>query len=432
MQARGSAQRNIYYPDVLGMLSAGARLNTEAVQAAMGIYPKQMAVGQSFEILLILQNIYDQKVEGTVTVQLPKKDAAGNRLLIFTAQETIPVTLGPGEVGLLHIPITPQVGTPPGENYPLSVLLEFHRPRGRVMRDLSGGRVPGLVPLSPMRLNILRNEVGFGANSRTANTRVLNTLNGAFSVIPGVVLNKTENRTPRLESLWDASRLAEDERLYATVEQRTLQIANTVSRTQMYEPVIDETERRFQLIRFPLLPGEAILIAKCVTYVLEDGLQVEPGFSLTAGRWFQRLAAFIDDPDTLNNPTRLTRALYLAALHDAVRVAYFMLSRAVKDPVGAPDEHAAQASRIADALDGRLPMSLSLLYMPLVLGGLMLHDAIRTPVEKPWQTLEAAREAYRKRTNVGGIALPALVNKYFEPFADNAEESLIRSRVPRT
>jgi hypothetical protein len=59
------------------MLSAGTRLNTKAVQAAMGIYSTKVAPGQSFEILILLQNSYDQKVEGTVTLHVPKRDTLG-------------------------------------------------------------------------------------------------------------------------------------------------------------------------------------------------------------------------------------------------------------------------------------------------------------------------------------------------------------------
>lgn len=431
------ATQNLTYPDVLGMLSAGARLNTEAVQAAMGIYPTKVAPGQSFEILILLQNIYDQKSEGTVAVHVPKKDSAGNPLSIFIAQEHIHVSLGPGEVGMLHIPVTPQIGTPPAEHYPVSVSLDIHKPRGKIIRDPSGGRVPGIPPMSPLRMSILRNEVGFGANQRSANTRMLNTLTGGFGVVNGAITVKTANYTPRLESLWDASKLAEDQERYGLIEARTFQISTGISRVTIYEPLINEVERRFNLVNFPLLPGEAILIAKVMTYALEDGFQIEPGFNVTESRWFQRLAAFIDDPDTMESPSRLARYLFIGTIHDAVRLGYYMIERTIQDVykykterLGTPDDHLAQANRLVDALEGRLPLNLSLVYMPLMLAGLMLHSSVRIPIENLWDTLEAAKQAWQTR-RTSGMVQPAIVPKWFDQFAATAEEFLLRTRVPR-
>lgn len=432
-----NAAKNLTYPDVLGMLSAGARLNTEAVQAAMGIYPTKVAPGQSFEILILLQNIYDQKVEGTVTVHVPKRDTVGTVLNIFVAQDHIHVALGPGEVGLLHIPVTPQIGTPPGDDYPLSVALDIHKPRGKIIRDPSGGRVPGIPPMSPLRLSILRNEVGFGANQRSANTRMLNTLSGTFGVVPGAITVKTANYTPRLESLWDAGKLAEDQERYGLLEARTFQVSTGISRTTMYEPLINEAERRFAQINFPLLPGEAILIAKVMTYALEDGFQIEPGFNVTESRWFQRLAAFIDDPDTMESPSRLARYLFMGTIHDAVRLGYYMVERTIEDvyrikneKLGTPDDHAAQANRLVDSLEGRLPMNLSLIYLPLMLAGMMLHGSVRIPVENLWDTLEAGKQAWETRKK-SGLPLPPVIPKWFDQFATTAEEFLVRTRVPR-
>jgi hypothetical protein len=256
--------------------------------------------------------------------------------------------------------------------------------------------------------------------------------------VPGMITTKTANYTPRLESLWDASRLAEDQERYGLIEARTFQISTGISRTTMYEPLISETERRFSQINFPLLPGEAIMLAKVMTYALEDGFQIEPGFNVTESRWFQRLAAFIDDPDTMSSPSRLARYLFIGTIHDAVRLGYYMIERTIQDVYKAkeerftpPEEQLAQANRLVDALEGRLAMNLSLLYMPLMLAGLMLHASVKIPPENLWDSLEMAKQAWRTRST-SGMPQPAIVPKWFDQFAATALEFLIRTRVPRS
>jgi hypothetical protein len=179
------------------------------------------------------------------------------------------------------------------------------------------------------------------------------------------------------------------------------------------------------------------MIAKVMTYALEDGFQIEPGFNLTESRWFQRLAAFIDDPGTMDDPNRLARALFMATIHDAVRLGSYMVARRIQDGfknktenLGTPDDHMAQANRLVDALEGRLPISLNLLYVPLILAGLMLHSSVKSQSENLWQTLEATRRAWELR-KASGLPQPPLVPTWFDPFYNAAEEFLIRTRVPR-
>src|SRR5258708_9576965 len=88
------------YPDVLGTITGGARLNVDFVQCALAAYPPSTAVGQPFEGLLLLQNMIDKPVQVDVTLQLPRKDVNGNRISMITAKDQAQVTLQGGETGL--------------------------------------------------------------------------------------------------------------------------------------------------------------------------------------------------------------------------------------------------------------------------------------------------------------------------------------------
>ncbi len=418
------------YPDVLGMLSGGTRLHTEVVQAALGIYPRSSVVGQPFEALVLMQSVCDQPVSVNVKIQLPRRDAGGNRLSLFTPQDTITVTVQAGEVGLLHIPIVPQLPTAPTNGLAVSIVIEGRRPRNaKPIRVPEGGRVAGLLPMSPYRRQLLY-EVGFSGSSAAPNSLI-----SRFDILPGHILSKTGDLSARYETLWNGKSLAEDQEKYATIQARAQQVSATLTRTKVYKPLLDETEKHFRQVDLPLLPGELIAAAKLMTYVMEDGLELEGGFRLTEGHWFQLLAAHIEDDELLSDPAQLIAALYKGILYDSVRLGYHMLSRTVQDRVmrdelGTPADHAAQAAYVVNALDGAQPLSLSHVYVPFVLAGLMLHSQVKAKDENLWASLDQIRVDWRRRTMSGTSGSPTIA-KLMDSFLQNAEQFLIRSRVPR-
>src|SRR5579859_3028437 len=159
-----AAEPAIEYPDVLGTITGGVRLNVDVVQCAFAIYPPSSAVGQPLEGLILLQNACDKPVQVTVYIQLPRKDLAGNRMTLITPKDEIPVSMAAGETGLLHVPIVPHLPTQTSENNVVGVKIAVRAPKGhKVMRPIYGGRAVTALNMSPFRLNILR-EVGFLAN----------------------------------------------------------------------------------------------------------------------------------------------------------------------------------------------------------------------------------------------------------------------------
>ena len=89
MASNGDSNTVLDYPDVLGTITGGSRLNVELVQCAFGVYPTSTALGQPFEALVLLQNICDRPLQVTVTVQLPRKDSNGNRMSVIAAKDEI-------------------------------------------------------------------------------------------------------------------------------------------------------------------------------------------------------------------------------------------------------------------------------------------------------------------------------------------------------
>ena len=449
---RGTANRlpplASLYPDVLGFVSGGTRLTVDCVQAALGVYPKRVAVGQPFEMLVLLQNLCDHPITPKVVFQLPRRNPMGERLSLFTPRDSIDVTMAAGEVGLLHVPVRPQLPTPVGQNYPVVVRIEAVRPRGaKLIRDPNGGRAPGAFAMSPHRLAILQREVGFAA-SLAALSPVTNTMRGSFDILPGQILQATADVSSRYEILWDSKQLVQDQTAYASIEVETRELVRKFTRAALYEALQSETKRRYELAGLSIMLGEIIAISKLLTYIMEDGLEIEPGFSLPASNWFQRLTLFRNNADLLADMDRLIAALYSALIIDAGQLGFTLLSqrlgqpnahdavtnrtnRATKplqNPLGLPEEQVAHIAEIDDALNRVVSMDLTHVYWPLALAGVLQHLLIRGPKENLWKTLEEMRIAWRSR-NMTGLPHADVMSSLMTDGLQSAEQSLSRLRV---
>src|SRR5258708_3953624 len=321
------------YPDVLGTITSGARLNVEVAQCAFAVSPPSSAVGQPLEGLVLLQNVCDKPIQVQITVQLPRKDSQGNRMTLITPKDEIMVGMEAAETGLLHIPIVPHLPTQASQNNTIGVRFQVKTPKAyKVIRQLHGGRAATALNMSPFRLNILR-EVGFTAASPEPGA-----LNANFNIIAGHVDDMPPGAV-RYETLWTVKELPNEQARYPALVAQAERFAGTMTRTRIFEPLLLNTEQRFSKAGMPLHPGESIFITKTLTYVMEEGLDLEEGFHLKEGRWFQRLASIVSDKYLVEDEERMIAYLYTAVLHDAVRLCLHIVERTVKRQFGSPDDH---------------------------------------------------------------------------------------------
>ena len=436
------------YPDVLGFISSNTRLTIDCVQTAMSVYPTQVAVGQSFELLILLQNLCDHQISVKAKLQLPRRSPTGERLSLFAARDSLEMPLGAGEVGLLHWPIRPQLPTPVGQQYPLTIRVESTRPRGvKFVRDPNGGRAPASFAMSPHRLQILQHEVHFAANL-LPNDASGATLLTHFDILPGQILQPTADASPRYELLWDNRQLPQDQDAYPALEKQIRDVAQAFSRAPLYEALQNETLQRFAEAGLPLLPGEIVAIAKLLTYTMEDGLEIEPGFSLTGSHWFQRLTLFRLNNDLLADMDRLIPLLYTAVIQDAGLLGYSLLAqhlsrkipaepiranrgtRPLQNPLGLPEDQAAHISAISEALQKKRTLDLTGVYWPLALAGALLQAHIRGPQENLWTTLRQVRIAWQTRSAITQLPNAALMTTLMNDALTGAEQTLTRMRSP--
>ena len=92
------------YPDVLGVISGGTRIDMDQLQCALGIFPEHTYINQPVELVLILQNMIDQPMQIKVGIQTPTVDRKGSPVVIDMPKKTVTVGLRAGEVGMLRMP----------------------------------------------------------------------------------------------------------------------------------------------------------------------------------------------------------------------------------------------------------------------------------------------------------------------------------------
>lgn len=381
-------------PDILGAITpTRANLNGNRLQCAVGVHPTRSTVGQPFELLVLLQNATDRLMDVSITLRPPQKDRAGNRLSFSLPRAGFNITLQPIEVGVAHLPIVTQPPTPAGQSYPLLVEIAVQTdPKGHIIRPAAGGRPPTLLSVSPIRLKVLR-EIKF-----TAAERQPNQLMTSIEIMQGQFLLGKVDIQPKYETLWSMQELKEELEVAESIRPIAREYANTVTRQIVTKPLLNLINERFAAANMTLHPAEALMISKLMTYVMEDGLELEAGFGLENGKWFKTLCSLMaSDKNIVKDTNRLLEQLFLAVIWDAVMLGLYICNVNLKVEVGDENERAAYAIQVQEALSLKSEMTLSHVYLPLVMGGIIQNANVRLLHEVLHDNLNKIEEAVRWR-----------------------------------
>lgn len=415
------------YPDVLGTITGGVRLELGSLQCAVGVYPDGVALGQPFELLVVVQSTIDQPQDVTLTIRLPRKDASGNRLSFFVPRKEVKVEIGPGEVGVVQIPVVAQPPTPAVPGYPVMVKVatRVHH-EGKAIRAPGAGRPPSTLSVSPFRLEVLR-DVPFTAEADKDQLRC------RFNVIPGQVKVGLLNPVTKYESLWTARDFQLEqgkiEERYALAERAAYEF----TRGNIFLDIEEATRERFAKAGLPLHPGESLFITKIITYIFDDAYQYERDFELDDARWFQWFCSMLVRDEALAEQEKGLLAageLYYGGLYDAVRIGLTMVESATGQRYGPDEEHRRYADKVVQAVQGNAPIDLSHAYLPLVMAGVLLNMQVDLRGENLWDSLDLLEEAVRGRMRLAvGQENPIFTT--LQKLIDDGRQLLHRSRVPR-
>jgi hypothetical protein len=418
------------FPDVLGIIAGSARIHMDALQMALGVFPRQVYLNQPVEVIVILQNMVDQPMEVKVALQLPTKDAKGKPVNIVTPKKMISFSLRAAEAGVLRIPVVAMPPTEPGENFPVQVAVRQRVQKvGRVIRPPTGGAPPSALAVSPFKLHVLR-DVEFIEHSYTQTPESVRVY---FNIAPKKLPNMPKDLKSAYEALWTMEQLNEERQLARSKLDDARLVASSMTRTHIFYPILHAVNEIYATHGLPLHPGEAKGIAKMITYTLDDGAALEQVTKLEDTRWFQTLCQVLAyDPSVAEWEAGeiAVRYLFEAALYDAVLLAFGLIRPRVRVNLGDKTERANYATRVIGWLAGQSEPDLTYIYLPLLLGGVTINAAVVGREEDAWQTLDEIREAYRGRMRL--VSGPTMeIFEMLDKLLVRAEDDLRRARILR-
>lgn len=387
----------ITYPDVLGAIAGQARSSTGHVQYAVGIFPRQAFINQPIEVLVVLQNMIDKEAAVRVTLNLPDADKKGNPAIMEAAKRQLDLKLKGGEVGVVHIPIVALPPTKAGADYPVGVKVQSKVPRQyAVVRPPDGGPPPSVVSVSPFRIQVFK-DVSFAAPVADGSDSVV-----TFNLAPKRLPSNAEESAATYERLWNVQLLPEEEKLATAQIRDAKRIALSDDSPTAYWALLEQTENRFAEVGMPLHPGEAQAIAKMLAYVVDEVPALERDtYQPEAHRWFGTLCQVLASDEKLQQMPRgelLATYVYDALVYDAIFTAFRLLKDRVNEDLGDDNEQHNFAETVLAFLAGYRQPDLNYVYLPLVMGGVVVNHLVRLDVRQDLAAfLEEVHEAYKGR-----------------------------------
>ncbi|MCL7453294.1 MAG: hypothetical protein M8467_09620 [Anaerolineae bacterium] len=389
------------YPDVLGdIVEARRRYDVNGVHYLLTLQPDTIAPGEPSALRAWLQSCWDVPVVATLTIELPDQPKPTMSLI----QKRTEVPLEAGEVGEVTIPIATSPDTAAGEHALVVALGVKQDMRGLYVR---GQKKQGLLGDSLLTFSTgmdLARILGLGYVAQTCAEQQLSlTVQGAPQ--PG----QQPDLTPTYVSHWTLADLPVQGKARHYVNDQRLYLLPKVIREELYRVFLEESQERLRDAGIKPHIGEAIFAAKVLTFAVEYFLKrpnwqdaiLVPAYVLA-----YRYELEVDDPVFL-----IARADYARIARLAISLSFGLLRQLLKRDLWTLEEQVAVADLVADRVERGGTLSPEFLYLPLLLGGLIVAQQVEMPGEDLRQSLDLVEKARQQRSSELA-ANPELVNVF--------------------
>jgi hypothetical protein len=299
---------------------------------------------------------------------------------------------------------------------------------GRAVRPPTGGAPPSVLSVSSFKLQALK-DVDFSAHTWNQSAEIMTAY---FDIAPKRLPNLPQNLKTQYESLWTHEEMDEERDIIQSKVPDAIRVAAGLTRSTVYRPLMQAVDDRFADRGLPLHPGEVRAIAKMMTYTLDEGMDLEPGFHAQESRWFQTLCQLLaSDPrhEYTDRGELAVKYLFDSALYDAIILGFSVIAAKVREDLGDSGERISYANRVLLWLSGQGEPDLSYVYLPLVLGGVVVNQFVTTRDDNPWVLLSELREAYHGRRRLVSGEAVAIFNM-LDLLLTQSDDALRRARVP--
>jgi hypothetical protein len=418
------------YPDVLGAIAGSLRVSFDDVlQVAAGVFPRTAYLNQPFEVVVILQSMIDQNIDIKVALNLPTRSPDRTPITLSTPKKMVSLTISPGEVGVIRLPIVALPPTQPADDVPIQIAVRYRARSGKPIRPPTRGAPPSALAVSPFKLQVLR-DIEWVDHPRSLSPESIPvTFNIAAKRLPAV----QQALKPSYEVLWTQEQMQGERRNISEKLDEARLIAAGFTRVEVYDSLARMTDDVYAMRGLPLHPGEVKAIAKMLTYTLDDRSQIDANYHIEDQRWFQVLCQVLahDEKIARWEPRDIvTRYLFEPTVYEAILLAFGLVRSRVKVNLGDRAERINYANKVMRWFAGQIEPDLIYVYLPLALGGVVVNHQVTGPDDDPWRILDELREAYRGRVRlVEGDAME--IFDMLDKLLERGEEDLRRARIQR-
>jgi hypothetical protein len=360
-----------------------------------------------------------------VNLHIPERDAEKKKGRFLAKVDRLVVGLSPAEMGYIVLPMSCLPDTAVSPDYKVGLEISA-KPLGKAQRVRSndGG---GAVDVSHLRAEMQQKiedlkQLPYSTKKTGLRATVIET---QLSVMSGKVGALTDLQ-PGWTSLWSLKDHLDDRLLLQRYwESMKVKVLPALNRTTVYQPLLEITQKKFNEAGYELRPIEATFIAKLLTLILEYAAPSQATHGshghLAAGiynimpllnkerlasdepislpRWVSTmLRTIVKDERAIQFPVQaVLRFAYNELLADAATHAFTMIETATGEDLGDEKEQAEYIDQTVRMLAKDAPLDFSRVYMPLVLGGVIVYDRVMMPDEKLGELLEDMRDILNER-----------------------------------
>jgi len=389
----------ISLPDVMGeYIVAPERFETDGLQYVGYFEPATLSPHQVTSLYLFVQNTLNTPIRATLQPVMPQVGGGlfrGGKPVLKVAKPAIQIQLKPAEAGLLTLPVTTTEEAQPGE---FELVLEM-----KVQTTEGAQRVRPAKGQSKLGdKSLIDNVVGLNLTSTLGVTFVEKSVKKGTFPLEIAGEPQTQERAPKLDheyqTIWTQDRMELFTNAVQEINSRQVRLHSELTTEAIYATMYGESVARFADVGLALRVGEAIMLAKILTYGCQYFLgKPERQNGLLIPIWELALAEGYDTTDALSV---LRSVGYYHILKLTLALSFGLITRAVGRHLWPLEDRQAVTDYIAGNIAAGESLDPEFLYLPLLLAGTYISNKVVLEGEDPRHSLALMRKAYEARADL--------------------------------
>jgi len=384
------------YPDILGeYIDAPKRFEIDGLQYVGAFEPNQINIGETTNLQLYLQNTLNAPLTIQIRSIIPQTGRIRTRPLLSLGSTQIELTMDKAEVGKLNIPVTTAKDVVSG-NHQLGVEI-------KVRHSKSAATVRRPKPKDPLSDLPIEYRSGLNLVKIVGTSYSLQSGKKArfpltVSKMQGDVESTPQSLEYNYQKLWDVDMVKAQQGAQIEINKMRPKIIDELKIEPLFVALYVENKQRFVDVGLPLHPGEAIALAKLLTYTAHYFLrrgELQDG--LLCPIWER---ALVNEFSTANTMELIKVVGYKHILRLSIAFSFGMVAKAYGKQPWSEEERRGVLDYLVDTLDEGSLLEVDILYIPLMMGALNVIRKVRLPDEDLKHTLQLIKTARNARQDL--------------------------------